>query len=496
MIENKSPSRFLNHTDMKKIFCIFFTGIALFFVQACTEKSEETKVLPKPPVAVTPPAGKNLYYVATTGSNAHTAEQAKNAATPWKTIQKAANNISGGSTVLIAGGTYNEKVTLPESCNGTALAPTVFRNKPGEAVILEGNNGGVIWEGLINLKNNAFITLKGIKVQNVYWFGFQIESSTSISIDSCATFNTGASGIYVKLSTEATITNNNIRKACQRTFREPNGNGTQEDITLTGVSKFKVSNNEVWDSTVSGAAGGEGIDAKGGSFEGEISNNYIHDIVPLGIYLDAGSKESYNIRIFGNRLERTGGLSVAGELGGYAHDIFFYNNLVRESSNCGIIFQDIGKGRFSNVYVVNNTFYNNARVGFAGDVGSYTQNQANANNVIRNNIFYNKTPNSRFSIWHNYAAGHVISHNLYYDFKVSNNSSNSFNQSSLTATDVVLDPLFSNVDMGDFSLKAASPAINKGTVITLPNSSTLLFTTDLKSKTRGTSNWDMGAYEF
>jgi hypothetical protein len=64
------------------------------------------------------------------------------------------------------------------------------------------------------------------------------------------------------------------------------------------------------------------------------------------------------------------------------------------------------------------------------------------------------------------------------------------------ATDVVLDPLFSNVEKGDFSLNAPSPAINKGTVITLPNSSTLLFTTELKGKTRGNSHWDMGAYEF
>lgn len=54
---------------MKKIFFFFFTGITLSLIQACTEKSEDTKVLPKPPVAITIPAGKNVYYVATTISH-------------------------------------------------------------------------------------------------------------------------------------------------------------------------------------------------------------------------------------------------------------------------------------------------------------------------------------------------------------------------------------------------------------------------------------------
>lgn len=484
---------------MKKTSRIFFAGITIVMLFACKEKVD--KITPTPPGEVTPtevnpPTGKYVYYVATTGSDAHSAEQAKNAATSWKTIQKAANSIPGGATVVIAGGTYDEKITLPESCNGTASVPTVFRNKPGETVILQGNNGGVIWEGLMNLKNNAFITLKGIKVQNMYWYGFAVESSHNIILDSCATFNSGASGIYFRSVTEATIINCNVRKACQRPYREPNGNGTQEDITLTGVSKFKVSGNEVWDSTVPGTAGGEGIDAKGGSFDGEISNNFIHDIVPLGIYVDAGSKDSYNIRVFGNRLERTGGIGVAGELGGYAHDIFFYNNLVKESRSSGLVFQEVGNGRFTNVFVVNNTFYNNAQAGFAGDIGSYTRNELNLNNVIRNNIFYNKIANSRFSIWHNFAAGHVISNNLYFDFKGSNNSSNSFNQNSLSTSDLVLDPFFAAVDHGDFSLKQASPAINKGVPVLLPNSTTLLFTTDLKGKSRGMTNWDMGAFEY
>nr|MBA3705178.1 T9SS type A sorting domain-containing protein [Bacteroidota bacterium] len=47
----------------------------------------------------------------------------------------------------------------------------------------------------------------------------------------------------------------------------------------------------------------------------------------------------------------------------------------------------------------------------------------------------------------------------------------------------------------DFSLKANSPAINKAVPITLPSSATLMFNKDFDGNPRGTSNWDMGAYE-
>jgi Right handed beta helix region/Domain of unknown function (DUF5123) len=473
---------------MKKTLIFTSACLASLAFYACKSNPTQDDMAPTKENTTT-------FYVAPTGNDSHTIAQARNAATPWKTIQKAANSVPTGATVVIAGGTYPERITLPESCNGTAANPTVFRNKGGETVIIEGNNAGKIWEGLFNLKNNAFITLKGIKTQNFYWYGFNVNDSQNIVLDSCATYNTGASGIYVRLTTEMTITNSNVRKACQRPFREPNGNGTQEDISLVSVSKFKVSNNEVWDSTVPNTAGGEGIDAKGGSFDGEISNNYIHDIVPLGIYLDAGTKGSYDIRIFGNKLERTGGLGVAGELGGHAHEIYFYNNIVKDSRSSGIVFQDTGNGKFTNVYVVNNTFYNNAQTGFAGEVGSYTKNPENTNIVIRNNIFYNKNANARFSIWHNYAAGCVVSNNLYFDFKPSNNNANSFNEKNLTGADILKDPEFNNPSTGDFSLKPSSPAVNRAMPITLPNSTTLLFATDMKGKSRGAKDWDMGAQE-
>lgn len=486
---------------MKKIaflsmFCFWF----VFFVQC--KKASFTEVSP---IIVAPPIiNTKVYYVATSGDDSRTLNQAKNPATPWKTIQKAANNMIAGDTLIIAGGTYTGKITIPVTCNGTVTSPTVFRNKPGDSVIVEGNNTGAVYEGLINLIGCSNITLKGIKAQNSGWYGFDVEGGSNIAqnifIDSCSTFNTLASGIYCNKTDKLIISNNNIRKACQRPTRETNGNGTQEDISVVTSSNFLITKNEVWDSNVPGTAGGEGIDAKGGSHDGEISNNYVHDIIPLGIYIDAGSGEEYNIRVFNNLLISTGGFGVAGELGGHAHEIFIYNNIVKESKSSGLVFQATGNGKFTNVYVVNNTFYNNCvntTLSFIGDIGNYSTNTANSNIVIKNNILYNNTPTGRylFSIWHNLPNTHVISNNAFYVFKPSNNGTNSFNAANLTAADVLTDPLFNNPFNNDFSIQASSPVINKGVPITLPASTTLMFTKDYTGRDRG-ANWDMGAFEF
>ena len=486
-----------------KPFFLPVVAIALVGLHvSCNKETGSTAVMP----AVTPlvstttttpaPTGLVFYVSGAAGSDSRTVNEAKNPATPWKTIQKGISSIPGGSTLIIAGGTYTEKVVVPTSANGMATAPTLIRNKAGETPILDGNNAGMQWETLFQLKDNQYVTVKGLKAQNGFWYGFAGESSKNIAFDSCATFNTRASGIYVKTSSAFAISNNNVRKACQELKRDANGNGTQECITVGACNDFVINGNEVWDTTFSGE-GGEGIDAKGGCYNGEIAGNYVHDVFRLGIYVDAGSKEEYNIRVHGNRVINTGGLSVAGELGGHARDIYVYNNLVVNSKSSGVTFQSIGNGKFTNVYIVNNTFYNNAQNGFAGEVGNYGKNTGDQNIVIRNNVFYNKTANYRFSIWHDMAASHVIGNNLYFDFKPSNNSTNSFNAAKLTAADVQADPQFMNVAGNDFSLKATSPAINKGVVVNLPGTQAApLFTTDFNGKSRGTSNWDMGAFEF
>ena len=465
----------------------------LILITSCDVLNPENSIQEN--IEVGPNITSTRFFVSVDGDDSRTPQQANNPLTPWKTIQKAVDNISAGDTVLIGEGTYYEKVAITSSASGTAVNPTLIRNVPGETVILDGKNEGTQWESLLKITGAEHIEVRGLKAINGYWYGFSADETNNIKFDSLATDNTRASGIYVRVTSFIEITNNNIRRACQAQERDEFGNGTQECITVGRTDNFKISHNEIWDVPLHGE-GGEGIDAKGGCFDGEISHNYIHDIERVGIYLDAGSHDQYNIRVFSNRvIDCGGGLSVAGELGGHIMDIYMYNNVLVNNTRSGVLFQNIMNGRFSNIYIVNNTLYNNGLVGFAGEVANFSQNELNENLQIVNNVFYNKSENYRFSIFHNIAAPHVIHNNLYFDFKPGwAGGENNFTQANLTEADVQADPLFTNVQSEDYTLQANSPAIGKGVPFKLPDG-TLLFNTDYNGNTRGETAWDLGAFE-
>lgn len=78
------------------------------------------------------PVQAATYYVATTGSNSYTKTQAQSISTPWLTIQKAADNVTSGDTVLVRGGTYYEEVTMKSD-------GVTFQAYTGETPIVDGS---------------------------------------------------------------------------------------------------------------------------------------------------------------------------------------------------------------------------------------------------------------------------------------------------------------------------------------------------------------------
>jgi len=82
--------------------------------------------------ALAPVAGAATYYVAPNGSDAGPGSLAA----PWRTIQKAANTVVAGDTVLVRSGTYAERVVLVAS--GTPGAEITFAAYPGEAPVIDG----------------------------------------------------------------------------------------------------------------------------------------------------------------------------------------------------------------------------------------------------------------------------------------------------------------------------------------------------------------------
>src|SRR4051794_14334904 len=80
-----------------------------------------------------------VYYVSTSGSNSNPGTQAS----PWLTIQHAAESVKAGGTVYIRKGVYNEAVTPPVS--GSAAAGSItFQSYPGETATIDGTGLKVV----------------------------------------------------------------------------------------------------------------------------------------------------------------------------------------------------------------------------------------------------------------------------------------------------------------------------------------------------------------
>lgn len=78
-------------------------------------------------------ASAATYYVATNGNDASSGTEAS----PWRTIQKAANTLVAGDTVYVKQGTYNERI-IPKN-SGTSSGYINFIAYPGQSVTLDGS---------------------------------------------------------------------------------------------------------------------------------------------------------------------------------------------------------------------------------------------------------------------------------------------------------------------------------------------------------------------
>jgi parallel beta-helix repeat protein len=126
------------------------------------------------------------YYVATDGDDSNTGLERSKA---WRTVGHAASSICAGDTVLIAGGTYSEKVRVRVS--GDRGLPVRFKSMPGEKVMFDGNERRLDAAWVINGKTN--IELDGFYFRQ---FGLQgagnsgsrvvnVSHSTDVSIRRC-----------------------------------------------------------------------------------------------------------------------------------------------------------------------------------------------------------------------------------------------------------------------------------------------------------------------
>lgn len=105
------------------------------------------------------PAHGTVFYVSPDGNDSNSGTEQQS----WRTIQKAAETMEAGDSVLIRDGTYSENVFTVRSGN-IAEGPVVFAGYPNENPIIDGT--GVATSGTGFLISHSYITLIGLEIKN------------------------------------------------------------------------------------------------------------------------------------------------------------------------------------------------------------------------------------------------------------------------------------------------------------------------------------------
>ena len=417
-------------------------------------------------------ANATTYYVAKIGNDSNPGTEVL----PWLTVQKSANTLIAGDTVLIKTGIYNEQV-IPQN-SGSPGNYIVYIAYPGDTTTIDGTGISISWAGLIHIFKKSYIKISGLNIKNSMAFGIFMGNSNHIIIEKNYTYNTYNSGIAAVEpgpNDHIIIDNNEVELACN--------DGHQECITVSATDVFEIKNNHIHHSGP-GTNGGEGIDAKVGCSNGKICNNYVHDIISrLGIYIDAYANYSHDIDVYQNVVhDCAAGFTVASENGGLLENVRVYNNIAYDNRNNGCEVAHWGPGSqhpIKDIKIINNTFYNNGSNTWGG--GIFVDNSEAENVVIRNNIC------SENVFWQiavrDTPQNLIVDHNLIDGFR-------GYPGEIYGSDSVVGDPIFVDSAGADFHLQESSYAIDAGSFLDAPS-----FDFDGNPRPQG-AGYDIGSYEY
>src|SRR5579864_2246398 len=234
------------------------------------------------------------FYVSTSGSDSN----AGSFTAPWRTIQHAANTATAGATVYVEAGVYHESVSFPSS--GTSSNPITFTNYPGQNAVIDGTGLSASGtQGLINIVDQSYITIKGFEIRNFttsssgptpagIWVtgsgsGLQLLNNKVHNITTKAEAGGNAFGIAVYGTSVTPITNLTI--SGNQVYSLKTGNS--ESVNVDGnVTHFAITNNIVHNNDNIGidAIGFEGVGPSGydQAKYGLVSGNLVYNISSYG----------------------------------------------------------------------------------------------------------------------------------------------------------------------------------------------------------------------
>ena len=301
------------------------------------------------------------YYVATTGNNADPGTEAE----PWATLSHAESNVNAGDTIIVRGGTYNERLIIDVS--GTSGNLITFQNYSGETVIIDGqdtipsNN----WNGLVHIYG-SYITIDGFEIkrsngQGVITEGDYAGGGDYVTIKNCTLHHHFRSGIFFQDYADYCLAEDNVVYQ------------NAQDYFSVGTWSAGISNRKCSNMIVRGNAVyqnyGEGIMMDKRSHDCTVEENVIYENRAVELYCNCVKDIIVRNNLVYGTTDTTYWRSGAPSQGiviqneqdycfseNYDGGHKIYGNLV---ANCGrsfMIWESPYAGTFQGISVYNNTF--------------------------------------------------------------------------------------------------------------------------------------------
>ncbi|MFD0717198.1 choice-of-anchor Q domain-containing protein [Paenibacillus sp. GCM10027626] len=451
------------------------------------------------------------YYVSTTGSDSNSGTST---ATPWKTLQHAADSVSAGDTVHVMGGIYKQKLKIRHSGSAEA-GPITFQSYNSQTVVLDGAGLSVTDdEGMIEITDASYIVVQDFEIRN-YKTATRDKVPSGILVRGAGSDivirNNYIHGIRNTAAVRADLSGRNAHGIAVYGTRAPDalsrisiiGNtlrdlilGSSESMVVNGnVDGFTIKGNTVHDNDnigidVIGFEGTAPDPAYDQARNGLISGNLVYNITSVnnpaygdslpndsygadGIYVDGG-KDTIIERNFSYNNDI--GIEIASEHRGKAtSNIIVRSNIVAGNNYTGIAMggYDKKRGSTEGCAVIGNTVYMNDTKGLRG--GQLLLQYDTKNNVIKNNIFVAGVSKLLIANPYQKNSGNQVNYNLYFapgsaggaKWQWKNVSYSGFAAYKAGAGQdnnaIFADPLLANPAVGNYRLTLRSPAINAGT---------------------------------